>query len=108
MSAPVELTDATWESEVQGRQGAILVDFWAPWCVPCKHLDPVVADVAERYEGRVAVGKLNIDDHPRSAGLYDVLSLPTLILFVGGQQVSRLVGVVKTRDIDEAISLHVS
>jgi thioredoxin 1 len=108
MSPVVELTDDTWDSEVVEAGGAVLVDFWAPWCVPCIHLDPVVADVAQRYEGRVTVGKLNIDEHPRSAGRYDVLSLPALILFVDGQQVSRLVGVVKARDIDEAISLYVS
>jgi thioredoxin 1 len=105
---PLDLTDATWDAEVEQRGGAILVDFWAPWCVPCIRLDPVMDEAAERYAGRVAVGKLNIDEHPRSAGLYDVLSLPTLILFANGQPVARLSGSIKARDIDEAISLHIS
>lgn len=67
-----------------------------------------MSDIAERYAERLTVGKLNVDDHPRSAGRYDVLSLPTLILFKDGQQVARLVGIVRARDIDDAISLHVS
>jgi thioredoxin 1 len=108
VTAAIEITDATWEAEVVGRDEPILVDFWAPWCVPCDRIEPAVDEVAGRYAGRMAVGKLNVDDHPRSAGRYDVLSLPTLILFKGGEQVARLVGVVRAGDIEDAISPHVS
>ena len=107
MNAPIELADATWESEVALRDGPILVDFWASWCVPCRHLDPVVGEVAARYAGRLAVGKLNVDDHPRTAARHDVLSLPTLILFSGGRAVARLSGMVRARDIEGAIAPYV-
>lgn len=104
----LDLTDSSWDATVVARREPILVDFWAPWCVPCVRLEPVVSDIAERYAERLTVGRLNVDDHPRSAGRCDVLSLPTLILFKDGQQVARLVGMVRGRDIDDAISLHIS
>jgi thioredoxin len=104
----VEFTDDTWDAQVVESGLPVLVDFWAEWCVPCRHLEPAVAEAAERYAGRVVVGKLDIDDHPRSAGRYEVLSIPQMILFIGGEPVARLVGLVKARDIDEAVSVHVS
>jgi thioredoxin 1 len=99
----IELTDEGWERDVLGRAEPILVDFWAPWCGPCLRIEPVVAELAERYAGRLAVGRLDIDEHPRAGIRYDVLSIPTLILFRGGEPVARVVGAVKPDRLEAAV-----
>jgi thioredoxin len=105
-AGPLELTDDGWEREVLGREEPILVDFWAPWCGPCLRIAPVVADLAARYAGRMAVGKLNIDEHPRSGIRYDVLSIPTLILFRDGRPVARVTGAVGPGRLEAAVAEH--
>ncbi|MCG6534462.1 MAG: thioredoxin [Syntrophales bacterium LBB04] len=88
----VQFTDANFEQEVLKSEKPVLVDFWAPWCGPCRAVGPVVEDLAEAYEGRVKVGKINIDDNPKTATTYGVMSIPTLILFNKGDMMDKLIG----------------
>jgi thioredoxin 1 len=108
MTGALELTDEGWGAEVLGRREPILVDFWAPWCIPCERLQPELQEIARRFAGRIAIGRLNVDDHPRAAGRYDVLSLPTLVLFTGGREVARIVGLARAGEIEDAIAPHVA
>jgi len=87
-----KFTDANFEAEVIKSETPVLVDFWAPWCGPCRAVGPVVEDLAEAYKGRVKVGKINIDDNPKTATAYGVMSIPTLILFNKGGVMDKLVG----------------
>jgi thioredoxin 1 len=104
---PVAVTDADWDARVLGGHTPVLVDFWAPWCVPCRKVEPVVRDLAARYAGRLTVARLNVDDEPRSAGRYEVLSLPTLILFRDGEPVERIAGAVKPVRLERAVAAHI-
>jgi thioredoxin 1 len=88
----IQFTDANFEQEVLKSEGPVLVDFWAPWCGPCRAVGPVVEDLAEAYKGRVKVGKINIDDNPKTATTYGVMSIPTLILFNKGDIMDKLIG----------------
>jgi thioredoxin 1 len=88
----VQFTDANFEQEVLKSDKPVLVDFWAPWCGPCRAVGPVVEDLAEAYKGRVKVGKINIDDNPKTATNYGVMSIPTLILFNKGDIMDKLIG----------------
>ncbi len=89
----LEFTDANWESEVLNASVPVLVDFWAPWCGPCRMLTPTIEKLASQYVGQVKIGKLNTDDNPETAGSLRVSSIPTVILFKSGKEVGRLVGV---------------
>ena len=101
---PVELTDSNFSSEI--AQGLTLVDFWAPWCGPCRIIAPVVEELAGQYEGRVKISKVNVDDNPATAGQFRVMSIPTLILFKDGQPVETLVGAQPKRAFEALLDKY--
>ena len=92
MGAVKIVTDATFTDDVLMSQKPVLVDFWAEWCGPCKMIAPTLAEIASEQKGKLAIGKLNVDDNPDTARRFDVMSIPTLLVFKDGQQVKRLVG----------------
>lgn len=109
MAEVLELTDEAFEEEVLNSDIPALVDFWAPWCGPCKAIAPIVSALAEEYDGRLKVAKVNVDDNQVFARSYKVLSIPTLLIFKGGEVVQQVVGAspgVKTdltKKIDAAL-----
>jgi thioredoxin 1 len=99
----VQLTDDTFKNEVMDAKGLVLVDFWAPWCGPCKMMEPIIEELGSSYRGRVKVGKLNVDENNRTAGDYGIMSIPTLILFQDGKEINRLVGFIPKAKIAKAL-----
>jgi len=92
VAKPKEVTDATFEQEVLKAPRPVLVDFWAPWCGPCRMVAPIVEELAEEYDGKVNFVKLNTDDNPVTASRYGIRSIPTLLVFRGGQPVGQIIG----------------
>jgi thioredoxin 1 len=88
----VTLSDSTFDESVGGSDTPVLVDFWAEWCGPCKMIAPVLEDIAKEHTGRLQIAKLNVDDNPNIARRYDVMSIPTLLVFADGEVKKRLVG----------------
>jgi thioredoxin 1 len=103
MGQVTEFTDTNFETEVLNSSEPVLVDFWAPWCGPCRMIAPVVEELASEYSGSVKIGKLNIDESPRAAQNFGVNSIPTLMIFKGGQVVSTLVGVQPKTRLQQAL-----
>ena len=86
------VSDATFEETVGGSTTPVIVDFWAEWCGPCKMIAPALEEIAAEHQGKLTVAKLNVDDNPDTARRFDVMSIPTLLIFQEGQPVKRLVG----------------
>ncbi len=100
----ITLTDQNFETEVLKSDMPCLVDFWAPWCGPCKMLGPIIEEIAKEYEGKVKVGKLNVDEAPQTASQYGIMSIPTISLFKGGSAVDTVVGAVPKERIADMIN----
>ncbi|MDR7898751.1 MULTISPECIES: thioredoxin [unclassified Thermosynechococcus] len=104
MSSALSVTDATFEEEVLNSDIPVLVDFWAPWCGPCRMVAPVVDEIANEYQGRVKVVKVNTDENSKVATDYGIRSIPTLMIFKGGQKVDILVGAVPKTKIEATLA----
>ena len=99
----VEITDQNFQSEVLSSNEPVLVDFWAPWCGPCRMIAPMVEELAGEYKGSVKIGKMNIDDNPGAANNFGVSSIPTLMIFKSGEVVDRFVGVQPKNRLQAAL-----
>ena len=102
------VTDATFEDQVLNTEKVILVDFWADWCGPCKAVAPVLEELSEDYAGRVEVHKLDVDANPQTAQRFGIRSIPTLMLFKGGEQVETLVGLLPKANLVQVIDSHLA
>ncbi len=100
-------TDATFDAEVLKSDLPVLVDFWAPWCGPCRIIGPVVDEIAESHKGKLKVVKMNVDENGQSSQTYGVMAIPTLILFKGGQLAEKVVGVLPKAKLTELISKYI-
>lgn len=94
MGKEMTLTDANFQSEVLDSDKPVLVDFWASWCAPCRMISPIIEELAEEYEEKIKVGKVNTEDNAKITGDYGIISIPTLIIFKEGKPIDQIIGVV--------------
>jgi thioredoxin 1 len=104
MSSSPAVTDASFEQDVLNSDVPVLVDFWAPWCGPCRMVAPIVDEIAKEFDGQIRVFKLNTDENPNVASQYGIRSIPTLMLFKAGQKVETVVGAVPKTTLQNTIN----
>ncbi len=100
----VHLTDDVFESEIINSDLPAFVDFWAPWCGPCKMVGPMVEELAEQYDGKVKIAKLNVDEHQKTPAHYAVRSIPTFMMFKDGKSIDQMIGAISKEQMEEMIN----
>ena len=100
-------TDTDFDNTVKGAPTPVLVDFWAEWCGPCRRLAPTVDALADEYQGKITVGKLNVDENPMTAEKFNIRGIPTLLLFKGGEMVEQVVGLAEKDRLKKIIDKYV-
>jgi thioredoxin 1 len=103
MSQPVEVTDSNFENEILKSDKPCIVDFWAEWCGPCHMVSPILEEIAKEYEGKLKVGKLNVDENNQTAGKYGIMSIPNVLFFNGGKMVDQIIGAVPKKHFIEKV-----
>jgi len=103
MSKVMQFNAANFETEVKGSNMPVLVDFWAPWCGPCKQIGPVIEELATEYDGKAKIGKVNVDDNQQLAAQFGIRGIPTLLVIKGGETVDSLVGLQSKADVAAAL-----
>jgi thioredoxin 1 len=101
------LTESNFKQEVLEAKELVLVDFWAPWCGPCRAVSPIIEEIAKEYKDKIKVGKLNVDDYPQIASTYGIMSIPTLLIFKEGKILDSIIGVVSKSEIVSRIKNYV-
>jgi len=104
--AIVHVSDQSFTTDVENATGTVLVDFWAPWCGPCKMIAPVLEEMDQEIGGKLTIAKLNVDDNPSSAGKFGIMGIPTLLLFKDGQPVEKIVGFQPKEQLMGTINKH--
>jgi thioredoxin 1 len=101
MAKPLDVSDKNFAQAVLKAKNPVMVDFWAPWCAPCYAIAPILEELATEYEGQVEFARLNVDDSPKAAATYNIMAIPTLLLFKGGKPVKQMVGLRPKRELKE-------
>lgn len=105
---PLEITDANFAKEVEASDKPVLVDFWAVWCGPCKMLTPIIEELANEYEGKAVIGKVDVDNNQMIATKFGIRGIPTILIFKGGRVVDQIVGAVPKNMIVEKLESHIN
>jgi len=105
LSKPVELADNTFESAIKENQ-LVVVDCWAPWCAPCRMVSPIIEELAQEYAGKILFGKLNVDENQSVAMQYQLMSIPTMLVFKNGELVDRIIGAMPKKILESRITHH--
>ena len=106
--AIIELSDSTFESEVVNSDVPVLVDFWAPWCGPCRAIAPIVEEISSSYEGKIKVGRMNVDENQSTTMKFGIRSIPTIIMFKGGEAVDQIIGAVPKGEIERVVDKYLA